>query len=336
MPRCKIFLFTYKRNDLLPRAVQHLVHQTFTDWTCEVHNDSPGNAFPSEYIKSLNDPRFVVINHETNFGGTVSFNLAFGECSQDYVSILEDDNWWEPEFLQEMTSFLDRNPKTDIVWSNMRIWRETVNSEWENTQKTIWPLGSDNEKFTFPNDKQALGALHSTGAMMFRGRNAKNYAIPDSCELSIIEGVRERTFDFPIYLLRKPLANFSLTFQTNRSKDPIIWTGSQIMLLASFIQGAENKHKAFEEALAHYRKKRPTPVATFFLALIFIIKDFTLLKYFHLDDWIAISRWTIRHLFDFRRLQRYLASNHEVYDFLLVNTLKQNRRFSDYHQTVDS
>lgn len=328
MAKCKIFLFSYNRNDLLPRAVTHLIKQTFSDWICEVHNDDPANTFTAEYVRSLNDPRFIVVNHKTNLGGTASFNLAFAHCEEDYISILEEDNWWEPAFLQMMISIMDRNPEINIAWSNMFVWKENVGS-WENTHKTIWPEAQRDQIFTWPDYRQALGALHSTGAMIYRGKKAGNYRIPDQCELSVIESVRERTFEYPIYLLSKPLANFSLTLQTNRSKDPIVWTGSQIMLLSSFIQGSGDKIKTFRDTLAFYRTNKPNPVSAFFLVLIFYIKDPSLLRYFHFSDWLAFIRWYFKNIFNFGRLRRYLRTNHEVYDFLLTNTIKQNQVKAD-------
>jgi hypothetical protein len=265
-----------------------------------------------------------MVNHKTNLGGTASFNLAFGPSEEDYVSILEEDNWWEPTFLQAMISIMDCNPEINIAWSNMFVWKENIGS-WENMHKTIWPEAQNDQIFQWSDHRQAMGALHSTGAMMYRGKNAGNYIIPDQCELSVIESVRERTFEYPIYMLSKPLANFSLTMQTNRSKDPIVWTCSQVMLLASFIQGSEDKIKIFRETLFFYRVNKPNPVSAFFLVFIFYIKDLSLLRCFHLNDWLAFGRWYFKNIFNFGRLRRYLSNNREVYDFLLKNTIKQNQ-----------
>ena len=83
--RVRVFLATYRRNALLERALASLRAQTAQDWICEVHNDCPGNTYPAEYIDSLNDPRFVIIDHAENLGPVVSFNLAFAGCSEAEV-----------------------------------------------------------------------------------------------------------------------------------------------------------------------------------------------------------------------------------------------------------
>jgi len=147
MPLCRIYLFTYKRNHLLPRAVQSLVDQTFGDWVCEVHNDDPGDEFPEKFITSLNDDRFIIRNHPVNLGATISFNLAFGGCEEKYAAILEDDNWWESSFLKELVNIMDANSTLHIAWSNMRIWNEKIGNKWEYTGKTTWSVENNNTFF---------------------------------------------------------------------------------------------------------------------------------------------------------------------------------------------
>ena len=328
MAKCKIYFFTYKRNHLLRRAIQSLVSQSFEDWICEVHNDCPEDAFPAVYLESLNDPRFFLKNHEQNLGATASFNLAFSGCEEEYVSILEDDNWWENDFLKEMIFIMDNNPLIKIAWSNMYIWNEGANRQWINTRKTIWPVNENQSLFYWPDIRQAMGALHSNGAMMYRGKFAKNYIIPDSCDFGIMEGVRERSFKFPIYLESKPLANFSQTQQTNRSEDPLVWTSGQLLLLGSFIQRSGHQKKTFKKTLAFYRRGEPPPVTNFFLVAVFILKDLSFMKYFNLNDWFIISKWLLKNSFKLSRLKKHLESQQEVYDCLLQHTTRLNNNIA--------
>jgi glycosyltransferase involved in cell wall biosynthesis len=326
MCACKIYLFTYKRNQLLPRAVESLISQTFTDWCCELHNDFPEDPFPAAYLHKLNDPRFTLVNHQHNLGGTASFNLAFKKTEAAYMSILEDDNWWEPDFLQEMIGIMEANPDLQIAWSNMWLWKEEAHNQWINTGQTIWPENGPDEWFNWPNDRQLMGALHSNGAMLCRGAAAGDFIIPDDCDFSIIEGVRERTFHYPIYLCRKPLAHFSLTLNTSRTTDTVIWNADQVMLLASFVQAAPYPPQSFKTALAHYRPSRPSPVAIFFLANVLVIKSPALYACFTTGDWIVISRWLIKNVRSILKLKKQLKKQAELYTFLLKKTKLLNRK----------
>ena len=106
MVTVKVFMPTYRRNNTLVRSIDSLLKQIFTNWICEVHNDDPEDKFPESYIAGLNDTRFSIINHPVNLGPVKTFNLAFDSCSETYVTILEDDNWWQPDFLEVMVNVM--------------------------------------------------------------------------------------------------------------------------------------------------------------------------------------------------------------------------------------
>lgn len=322
---CRIYLFTYKRNHLLKRAIDSLLNQTFANWVCELHNDAPSDSFPETYVKQLNDHRFITKNHPENLGGTKSFNLAFAGCTEKYASILEDDNWWEPTFLSTMISLMDNEPGISIAWSNMKIWRETDNGHWVNTEKTIWNDIMTDQCFTWPHIKQAMGGLHSNGCMIYRGNEASNYLIPHNCELSIIEPVRERLFKKPMYLVSEALANFSLTEHSNRSDKRWIWTACQAMLLSSFIEASTNTEQTFKELLAYYRKQAPSPLSNFYVAVLFLLKKPALFKFFNLNDWFMINKWLIKNAFNLLKIKSYLNTQQNVYRFLLTNTTAQHQ-----------
>ncbi len=319
MPVCRIYLFTYKRNDLLKRAIKSLIDQTFTDWICELHNDLPGDPFPREFINSLNDPRFTIKDHPVNLGPTASFNLAYSGCEEKYASILEDDNWWEPDFLKEMIKIMEANNQLDICWSNMKMWQEQPDSTWTDTGKTIWPVGND-RSFTWPQPKQALGALHSNGAMLYRGSKANNYQIPPNALFNSVEMIRERSFEYPIFLSSNTLANFSLTQITNQSNSIVEWAGTQTMLLASYIQASNNPQAEFKKLLQQYRISKPSPVSTFFLAACFCLKKPALLINFNVNDWYKITRWCAVNITKIGAIKKYLNKQANTWDHLKAHT----------------
>jgi len=310
---------------LLPRALKSIKEQTFEDWICEVHNDNPDDKFPEAYIDSLDDKRFIVKKHRQNLGAVKSFNLAFVDCDEAYVGILEDDNWWEPTFLEEMIALLEKEEKVNVAWSNMFLWQELKNGDWENTGKTTWPIDNKAETFYWPSPSQAMSALHSNSALLYRGKKAGKYAAPENSLLNAIELIRERSFEHPVSLNHKPLSNFAITLTTHRTNDAYTWIASQIMLLASFIDGAKDKKKAFAESIAYYRAQKPTPLANFFLCNLFILKDRSLYRLLSPGDWLTIGRWLLRNGHKLNYIKRYLASQQEVYDYLLKNTRARYR-----------
>lgn len=319
MAICRVYLFTYKRNHLLPRAVKSLTEQTFTDWICEVHNDDPTDSYPEQYISSLNDARFVMHTHKQNMGAVRSFNLAFAGFNENYAAILEDDNWWEPEFLSTLISFLENKPEVKMAWSNMRLWQELPGNNWEDTQKTVWPQKED-QIFHWGENGQLIGHLHSNGAMVYRKGMTTGCIVPDNVLLNAIEAVRERAFQYPIALLAKPLANFAITISTNRSADANKWIATQIMLLASYINASPDPENTFAASLIYHRKLRPSPIANFYLANSWLIRNKSLNRYFSFSDILFSLKWGIRNCLSIKKIHRYINDNRAVYDYLLLHT----------------
>lgn len=319
MFRCRVFLFTYKRNHLVQRAINSLLAQTFNNWVCEVHDDDPENSFVSQYILALNDSRFVIKHHPKNLGAVKNFNLAFGNHQEEFCSILEDDNWWEPDFLQTAIAYLGSHPKVKVVWSNMRLWQEHPGNKWVDTGKITWHYNSD-EIFLWPQHRQAIGHLHSNGVMLYRSKGAIDHRVPETTLFNAVEAVRERSFKHPIALLAKPLGNFAITLSTNRSSDKNEWIGTQVMLLASYVIASPNPEKAFMESLNYHKVNRPSPLALFYLANLWLIKNKKLYSYLTFKDNLFLIKWALGNITSIGKIKKYVVRHQDVYSFLSDHT----------------
>ena len=138
-PQVKVFVPTYRRRRLLPRALNSLRAQTFADWVCEVHNDDPTDTFPKELVKDLGDPRIKLHNHEHNLGAIATFNLFYRPTREPFYSLLEDDNWWLPEFLGTMIRAMDSHPNVTMAWCNQRVSEELADGSWRDTGHLVNP-----------------------------------------------------------------------------------------------------------------------------------------------------------------------------------------------------
>jgi glycosyltransferase involved in cell wall biosynthesis len=116
----RVFLCTYRRPVLLERAVESLRRQTMTDWMCELHNDDPTDVAPAALVERLGDPRIRLVTHSQNYGATKTLNLPFSSSIEEpFVSLLEDDNWWEPGFLERMLGALNRRPDVTVGYATL-------------------------------------------------------------------------------------------------------------------------------------------------------------------------------------------------------------------------
>lgn len=213
----RVYLFTYRRHALLPRALHSLLAQTHRDWICELHNDDPDDAYPERLVAEVNDPRIIYVRHARNLGPTASFNHAFQPVAEPYVSLLEDDNWWEPGLLARLLSEIRHRPSINVAWANSHVWHETAAGGWERNG-TIWPVTADEPVTLFdpPHPRQACRNIHSHGAMILRVTPDTMVPCPLSMPIVAVEPIRERAYPGQLLLVREPLANFAVTVETAR------------------------------------------------------------------------------------------------------------------------
>ncbi|NJK92618.1 MAG: glycosyltransferase family 2 protein [Blastochloris sp.] len=254
-PRVRIHLCTYQRNQMLRRAMDSLLAQSYPHWICELHNDDPNDPVPDALVRDIGDPRIIACTHTKNLGATASFNLLYqGNYQEDYLTLLEDDNWWEPEFLKKMVSVMDLNPEVDLAWANMRCWHEQLDGGWTDTGTHIWnvPQG-DPILLNWLQPLQITDALHSNGAMLVRNSGSTEHVIPAETPFDIVEPVRERSFRHPILFVPEVLGNYSFTLKTARSNQTQVWADSQLLLTASLFR---QKQLALSEVASLWNVRR--------------------------------------------------------------------------------
>jgi hypothetical protein len=302
--RVRVYLPTCRRPELLPRAVASLLAQTCADWVCEMHNDAPEDPFPAQLVARLNDPRLTLVNHARNLGGTETFNLFFRAPAEAFYSILEDDNWWEPDFLATLLATAEEHPAVTVFWANMHVAEQLPDGQFRATGRTVWPQ-ADGPVHLFPwgQPQQVCGALHSNGAALFRTRPGDDFRIP-AVPFAVIEPFRERMFPHPLLLVPRPLATFSLTLQTARSRDPAEWAETQAMLAATFFHDCPWEETRLAQVWADARAQRPTGTTNLILAAIADPAARPLLRHARWADWWVVLRGFVRRPGLYFRLRR--------------------------------
>jgi hypothetical protein len=293
----RVFLCTYRRPELLRRALASLRAQTFTDWVCELHNDDPSDPVPARLVDDLGDSRISAVTHSNNLGPTRTFNLMYrGDVRERYVSLLEDDNWWEPEFLNRMIREMDSRPDLEVGWVNMRLWEEQADGSWKDTGRTVWPTTLDCEPLLFhwPDPRQVRGGVHSHGAMLVRSEAAQRHQVPDETPVAVIECVRERCYRYPILLVPEALANFAITRTTFRGRDRALWGCCQVLLTASFFRHVPLTREALQEVWAEARRSSPPTTNVLIAAGLIERRARPILKHARLRDWVRFAASLLR------------------------------------------
>lgn len=306
----RIHLFTYRRSHLLPRAVDSLLAQTESRWVCEVHNDDPSDPGPAGVLERYNDPRILLRTHERNLGAMASYNLAFAPTGEPFFAMLQDDNWWEPTFLQEALSALQSHPSAPMVTVNQNVFREEQNGEWRQQASTTWPTGDEPTLLHWPQWQQVLGARHGDGASVYRSVLAgRERMVPEELPFDSVEAFRERAIPHPILYLGKPLANFAVTRETARSTtDSSRYAAGQVLLAATFFAAAAEHGIATGEWLSA-EGRRPAPRwSTLILAALQEPRARYLLRHMPIRGWLRFAIGVARRPGNLRKIRGHLAA----------------------------
>jgi hypothetical protein len=313
----RVYLFTYRRHGTLPRAVESLLGQTHANWVCELHNDDPDDGYPEQLVVRVGDPRISYVRHERNLGATASFNLAFRATQERFISILEDDNWWEPEFLAQMLKAVEAHPEVGVAWANMRLWQEAANGAWE-PRGTIWPK-ADGEQvtlFAMPDPRGICAALHSQGAMLVRNTTRTMIVVPETLPVFAIEPARERAVPGPLLLVREPLANFALTVGSTRAETADQNMQINVLLAQTFLAHARVPDEFYGRLWLACRGSLGHKQRALLVASVLARRLRKMLGGARAGDLLLVIAWALRHPFRLRALFGAAERYPEVFGFL--------------------
>ena len=114
MPQVSIITPCYNSSNFLEETIQSVLHQNFTDWEWIITDDkSSDNSV--EIIKKQQDSRIILIEAEKNGGAGHARNLALEKATGRYITFLDADDYWEPNFLSEMISFM-QSEKAELAY----------------------------------------------------------------------------------------------------------------------------------------------------------------------------------------------------------------------------
>lgn len=101
-PAISIIIPVYNVEAWLPRAVESIQNQTFSDWELYLVDDgSPDNSGALCDTFAASDERIRVI-HQQNAGAARARNAAIAKAQGDYLYFMDGDDWCEPTMLADM------------------------------------------------------------------------------------------------------------------------------------------------------------------------------------------------------------------------------------------
>jgi hypothetical protein len=112
---------------MLRRAVKSLQAQTYPHWRAEVFDDSCSST-SRDVIQSIADDRISYVRNPQKFGAAGNIDQCFSPVRAsggDYGCLLEDDNFWLPDFLSLIANHIGKD-RGELILANQRINEEGV------------------------------------------------------------------------------------------------------------------------------------------------------------------------------------------------------------------
>lgn len=132
---------THNRVDLLPRAIESVLKQTYDNFEIIVVSDgSTDNT--EEVVKKYadNDSRVKYIGYMPARGGNVARNIGIEASQGEYVAFLDDDDEWLSEKLSKQVGLLEKDDNVGMVYTGVHIIYVNEKVEYNSMSKVFGDL----------------------------------------------------------------------------------------------------------------------------------------------------------------------------------------------------
>ena len=118
IPKVSVVIPTYDRIETLPRSLDSVIKQTFSDWELIVVDDGSTDG-TDEMV--LRDYPAVRLHRQENAGVSAARNAGVALTAGEWIAFLDSDDAWLPEKLEWQLSALANEPElrlshTDEIW----------------------------------------------------------------------------------------------------------------------------------------------------------------------------------------------------------------------------
>jgi glycosyltransferase involved in cell wall biosynthesis len=136
---------TYNRPDLVVRAIRSVLAQSFGNFEVVVVDDHSSYAF-EKVTHVIQDGRVRYIRREHNGGNAATRNTGVRNAQGDFVSFLDDDDEYMPDFLEKSYQRLkDAPPSVGFAWCGTRRVRDDASGEQVLLEETWQPTFQNRE-----------------------------------------------------------------------------------------------------------------------------------------------------------------------------------------------
>lgn len=136
-----VVITTYGRSELLGRAIESVLVQTYDNIEIIVVDDNDSNSehrmhtenILQNYIQSYG---INYLKHESNSGASAARNTGIKASKGEYVAFLDDDDEWFPEKIEKQISYFESlDSKVGVIYCSYILEEHNGDKEWSRSEK---------------------------------------------------------------------------------------------------------------------------------------------------------------------------------------------------------
>lgn len=127
--KVSVVIPTYKRPDILPRAIESVLSQTYTNFEVNVVSDGFHKETDETMEQYLNNNQINYYSYSKNQGGNFARNFGVKKSKGKYIAFLDDDDLWHKDKLAKQMEVIDKE-KVGLVYTGKKQIFKELNIEY--------------------------------------------------------------------------------------------------------------------------------------------------------------------------------------------------------------
>ncbi|ENX10978.1 glycosyltransferase family 2 protein [Acinetobacter variabilis] len=200
-----IMMPAFNAEKTIINAIKSLIYQTYSNWECIIVNDgSTDNTLNILNELASQEPRLKIFSFEQNKGRGVARQFALEKCQGDLIAMLDADDWYYHDKLENQVKFFINNPDVDLVSCGMVI---------QKNNQCVGVRGVGDNRILSFNKPTKVPVPHASS--MFRRNIVRNHTYDSEFKLGqdmdflrrIMLGRKYAKLNFPGYVYDEYISN---------------------------------------------------------------------------------------------------------------------------------
>lgn len=120
-PRASIFIPVFNAEKTIQQAIESVLVQTWTNYELIIVNDASTDGTPGIIEQYRQHPQVRIYHNSTNLGMASNSNKGIGLCRGDYVTRLDADDFYAPEYLEKVMVAFAHSSSLAMVFTGAQL-----------------------------------------------------------------------------------------------------------------------------------------------------------------------------------------------------------------------